>query len=141
MDATKKQHTNTNEFMNYWCKWCPVFERRLQTGWYVGDKAHEVMQWYDMQHGPRCEDSTDTSDEEDEGMPHNEWNVVKSQATPQDHAFGLFRNTNSHSNYNVTRAANQVYGITTNKQLAKLEVYETRKTGKGDTSSHGSKHS
>ena len=61
----KKHHKNTNELMNYCCKCCPVYERGLRTGWYVGDKAHEVMPWYDMQHGPRCEESTDTRDEED----------------------------------------------------------------------------
>ena len=129
--------------MNYSCQCCPVYERMLQTGWYVGDKAHEVMPGYDMQHGPRCEESTDTSDEEDEEMPHNECNVVKSQATPQDHEFGLFSNTNTHthSNYRGKRVANQVYGITTHKKMAKLEIDEKRKTSKGDTNSNGSKHS
>ena len=80
------------------------------------------MPWDNMQHGPRCEESTDTSDDEDEKMPHNEWNVVKSQTMPQDHEFGSSSSANSHSNNRGERTANQVYEKTTHKKLAKLEI-------------------
>ena len=81
---------------------------RLQTGWYVGDKTHEVMPWYNMQHGPRCEESTDTSDDEDEEMPYNKWNVVKSQTIPQDHEASLSSVANPHCDNRGKKIANQL---------------------------------
>ena len=124
--------------MNYCCKMCPAYDMRFKTGWHYGGKIWETMPWDNMQHGPRCEQTSDTSDAEDVEMAQNEWQLVKNQPCSKNHEPSSSGGTNSYNEAFGRSTVNQPWKKTICNAFQKDVKGETMKISKGDTNTQES---